>query len=224
MLNTDEAGTAFMIYREIKRRIVDLHYQAGEKLSETRLAEELGVGRSPIRTALSRLKSEGWIAVSPQSGTYIKALTVREIREVTELRMLLEMHVTGAATPRLTDAALKTLRADFDAHAPLVAQGDADAFIAVDNRLHMAIYDATENALIRQTLLDLRDKVQWIRRVCAVSQERVEEGFGELQVVLEALERRDADGAARAMHTHVKNAAAFCESIEDMRTTRRRAG
>lgn len=216
MLNIDEANAAFVTYREIKRRIVDLYYGVGERLSEARLAEDLGVGRSPIRTALSRLKSEGWIAISPQSGTYIKALTPREIREVTELRMLLEMHAAGAAATRMSAPMLKTLRADFRAKAPRIAKGEADAFIALDNRLHAAIYDAADNSLVRQTLLDLRDKVQWIRRVCAVSQERVQDGFAELEGILSALERRDADCAAKAMRDHVKSAAAFCERLEEI--------
>ncbi len=86
MLDIDEAGAASITYREIKRRIVDLQYGVGERLSEARLAEELGVGRSPIRTALLRLKAEGWIAIAPQSGTYVKAMTPREIREVADLR------------------------------------------------------------------------------------------------------------------------------------------
>lgn len=221
MLDIEEANPAAATYREIKRRIVDLHYGVGERLSEARLSEELGVGRSPIRTALSRLKQEGWIAVSPQSGTYIKALTAREIRELTELRALLEVHVTEAAASRMGEQVLADLRADFRAKAGPIARGDADAFIAVDNRLHLAIYAAADNGLIRQTLLDLRDKVQWIRRVCAVSLERVQDGFGEIELILAALERRDARGAARAMRDHVRSAAAFCERVEDIAATRR---
>jgi DNA-binding GntR family transcriptional regulator len=217
MLDIDEAGPAAITYREIKRRIVNLHYGVGERLSEARLAEELGVGRSPIRTALLRLKSEGWISISPQSGTYIKAMTPREIREVTDLRMLLEMRATGDAAKRMSDAVLADLRAEFDLRGPGILNGDADAFIALDNRLHAAIYDATDNRLISGILLELRDKVQWIRRVCSVSTERVQDGFKELERILLALERRDEVEAAQAMRDHVKNAAAFCEHLEAQR-------
>src|SRR5882724_5248503 len=160
MRDSDEANAAYVTYREIKRRIVELHYGVGERLSEARLAVDLGVGRSPVRTALSRLKSEGWIAISPQSGTYVKAMTPRDIREVTDLRMLLEMRAAGDAATRMSDFVLKTLRADFRLQSRSIAKGDVDAFIALDNRLHSAIYDASDNRLVRQILLDLRDKVQ----------------------------------------------------------------
>lgn len=214
MLDTDEAGVASITYREIKRRIVDLQYGVGERLSEARLAEELGVGRSPIRTALLRLKAEGWIAIAPQSGTYVKAMTPREIREVADLRMLLEMRAAADAAVRMSDSVLEELRTEFRLRDASIASGDADAFIAVDNRLHSAIYDATDNRLIREILLDLRDKVQWIRRVCSVSTERVQDGFKELEPILSALERRDEVQAAQAMRDHVKSAAAFCERLE----------
>jgi DNA-binding GntR family transcriptional regulator len=220
MLGIDEAGAASITYREIKRRIIDLHYEVGERLSEARLAEDLGVGRSPIRTALLRLKSEGWIDISPQSGTYIKALTPREIREVADLRMLLEMRAAGDAATRIPDTVLKDLRVEFALREPDVANGDADAFIAMDNRLHSAIYDATDNSLIRDILLNLRDKVQWIRRVCAVSNERVQDGFKELERILIALEQRDEVQAAQAMRDHVKTAAAFCEQLETEKLSR----
>jgi len=214
MLDTDEAGAASVTYREIKRRIVDLQYGVGERLSEARLAEELGVGRSPIRTALLRLKAEGWIAIAPQSGTYVKAMTPRKIRELADLRTLLEMRAATDAAVRMSDSALEELRTEFRLREASIASGDADAFIAVDNRLHSAIYDATDNRLIREILLDLRDKVQWIRRVCAVSTERVQDGFKELELILSALERRDEVQAAQAMRDHVKSAAAFCEQLE----------
>ena len=214
MSASDDANVAATTYREIKRRIVELHYSVGERLSEARLAVDLGVGRSPVRTALSRLKSEGWIAISPQSGTYVKAMTPRDIRELTDLRMLLEMRAAGAAATRMSDAMLKTLRADFRLQSRSIARGDVDAFISLDNRLHSAIYDAADNRLVRQILLDLRDKVQWIRRVCSVSIERVQDGLEELRLILVALERRDEARAAQAMRDHVQSAAAFCEQLE----------
>ena len=67
-----EVSAVEAAYRHIKQRIIELAYPPGMKLSEVRLAREIGLGRSPLRSALARLKGEGWIAVSPQSGTYVK--------------------------------------------------------------------------------------------------------------------------------------------------------
>ena len=83
---------SFEAYEKIKRGILDLRYRPGEKLSETRLAEDLNLGRSPIRTALARLGGEGWIKVLPQSGTFVRDLSPQEVTDLAELRLLLEAH------------------------------------------------------------------------------------------------------------------------------------
>src|SRR5579875_2541029 len=180
MTVAQDANAALVAYREIKSRILDLRYAAGEKLSETRLVAELGVGRSPIRTALARLKSEGWVAVSPQSGTYVTSPSDKEIEEVTELRTLLEMHVTRVATPRIPERELREMRAAFEALRRQPMALHLEDFLELDNLVHSAIYRAADNALIIGIVSNLLDKVQWIRRANSVSVARFELALDEL--------------------------------------------
>lgn len=209
-----ELHSAAEAYREIKRRIVELEYGLGERLSETRIASELNVGRSPVRSALARLKSEGWVAVSPQIGTFVKALTNRDIEEVTELRTVLEMHAVRVACKRVTEQELESLHVAFETLGPSIIAGRGELFIDLDKQFHLTIYQAANNKLILNILMNLRDKVQWIRRACAVSHERVQDGFREIQEIFQALEARKGDKAAECMRTHIQNAAAFCRMIE----------
>lgn len=212
--NDEPANAAVAAYQEIKRRIVDVEFIPGEKLSEARLIPELGVGRSPIRTALARLHSEGWISISPQSGTFVKALTNREIEQVTELRVLLEAHTAAAAARKITESELRRIQGSFKALAPLIEADDVEAFIRLDEDLHNTIYTAADNEMIARILIDLRDKIQWIRRACSVSLERMLDGFHELEAIVTALSRRDPEATAAAMTTHIENAAAFCRSVD----------
>ena len=210
----DELNVAAHTYREIKRRIVELEYRLGERLSETPLASELGVGRSPVRSALARLKSEGWVAVSPQSGTFVKALTSRDIEEVTELRTVLEMHATRMAAKRITRKDLDALQVAFDTLGPSIVAGRSELFIDLDKQFHLAIYRAASNELVHDILMNLHDKVQWIRRACSVSLERVQDGFHEIKSIFQELKDRDGEAAAEDMRRHIQNAAAFCRAID----------
>jgi DNA-binding GntR family transcriptional regulator len=144
----DELSQTTQTYREIKRRIVELEYRLGERLSETRLASELGVGRSPVRSALAQLRSEGWVAISPQSGTFVKALTNRDIEEVTELRIVLEMHATRTAAERITQKEISALHVAFDTLGPSITAGRSELFIDLDKQLHQTIYKAAGNELV----------------------------------------------------------------------------
>ncbi len=216
-----ETTASFGAYRRIRDRIIDLSYPPGERLSEARLADEFGLGRSPIRTALARLEGEGWIEVSPQSGTFVRALTAREIDELTELRAILESHCITIAATRISDSEIEQLRAGFEGVAPRVRMGDAEAFIALDEDLHALVYRLGGNGLIAETLMALRDKVQWIRRACAVSKPRIQEGFAEVEAIFDALSRRDPAAASARMRAHVENAARFCQMTDGRH---RRAG
>jgi DNA-binding GntR family transcriptional regulator len=209
----DELSQATQTYREIKRRIVELDYRLGERLSETRLASELGVGRSPVRSALAQLRSEGWVAISPQSGTFVKALTNRDIEEVTELRIVLEMHATRVAAERITQKDISALQIAFDTLGPSIAAGRTELFIDLDKQLHQTIYKVAGNELIFNILRNLHDKVQWIRRACSVSLDRVQDGFHEIESIFQAIERRDGNAAAERMRRHIQNAAIFCRTI-----------
>jgi DNA-binding GntR family transcriptional regulator len=201
----------FLAYTQIKGRIIDLTYQPGERLSETKLAEEFALGRSPIRTALSRLESEGWVEISPQSGTFVCAPSENEIKEVTEFRAILEAYCAGRAVARISEEELQLLQMKFVVLRPKVEAGDVDVAIQLDQEVHALMYRLGGNDLIASTLTGLRDKIQWIRRACAVSVLRIQESFEEMHGVVEALSRRDVPMVERLIREHVENAARFCQ-------------
>lgn len=209
----ESSAVATLVYNEIKQRIISLHYPPGEKLSEARLADELGCGRSPIRTAFAQLKNDGWIAVSPQSGTYVKAVSEQEIHDIFEYRLLLETHVTRQAATHITEDTLRKLRTSFRRLAP---QGDSDFdqdvfddFNELDSMFHSTIYRTAGNALMTDSLLNLLDKVRWLKKMTPSPPQRMKESFAELEGILDAFEARDAELAAERMRAHIGNAADF---------------
>ena len=214
MRGADEKATV-TAYREIKNRILDLRYPSGSKLSETRIAAELGLGRSPVRSALARLKEEGWVAITPQSGTYVKALTTRDIAEVLELRLVLEAHAVERATSRISKLELQGIKRAIAMLAPHIIEGRLDEFIELDDRIHSAIYRAADNGLITTILYQLREKIRWIMPTSAASRARQKRALRELQAIVEALQSRDAAAAVARMREHVRNAAAFGAEAEE---------
>ena len=206
-----DISSSFLAYTQIKGRIIDLTYQPAERLSETKLAEEFGLGRSPIRTALSRLESEGWVEISPQSGTFVCSPTEREIKELTVLRALLEAYCAGQAATRISDKEIELLKLKFAACRPHVQAGDVAVALQLDEEVHALMYRLAGNELIANTLTGLRDKVQWIRSACADYILRIEESFEEMAAVVEALSRRDVVMVQHLIRQHVENAARFCQ-------------
>jgi DNA-binding GntR family transcriptional regulator len=205
----NELNSAGVVYRELKRRITELFYKPGDRLSEVGIATELGFGRSPVRTAFSRLQSEGWIEISPQSGTFVRGLSDTEITEILETRVVLESYLAGRAATKISDAELVRLRAAFSAFGERVSSGRLDDYLELDLQFHLAIYQAAGNQLITGILVNLIDKVRWIRRGSAEHPLRINDAFAEIHAVLGALEARDAEAASAAMRTHIENTLAF---------------
>jgi DNA-binding GntR family transcriptional regulator len=208
----NELSRAGVAYRELKRRITELVYKPGDKLSEAGIAAELGCGRSPIRTAFSRLQSEGWIEISPQSGTFVRGLSDSEITEILETRVVLESYLAGRAAKMMSDAELIRLRNAFSAFGKRVPADRLDGYLELDLQFHLAIYEAAGNQLIAGILVNLIDKVRWIRRGSAPYPLRTNLAFAEIHAVLDALEARDADAAAAAMRAHIENTLDFRRS------------
>jgi DNA-binding GntR family transcriptional regulator len=80
-------------YQQLKQMLVDGTYVPGTFLSERRLAEQLGMSKTPVRAALERVEAEGYVTVSPQQGIVVRELSLREIKEHFEIRMALETHI-----------------------------------------------------------------------------------------------------------------------------------
>jgi DNA-binding GntR family transcriptional regulator len=211
-VHNNELSRAGVAYRELKRRITELVYKPGDKLSEAGIAAELGCGRSPIRTAFSRLQSEGWIEISPQSGTFVRGLSDIEITEILEARVVLEPYLAGRAAKMMSDAELTRLRNAFSAFGKRVPTDRLDGYLELDLQFHQAIYQAAGNQLIAGILVNLIDKVRWIRRGSAPYPLRINVAFAEIHAVLDALEARDTDAAAAAMRAHIENTLDFRRS------------
>jgi DNA-binding GntR family transcriptional regulator len=132
----------------------------GTFLNEVELAKRIGVSRTPVREALLLLVSDGLVEMMPGRGAYVPPLTGRQIRELMELRGILERH---AATRTLTGGTvpLPALRAALAEQEKLVRDGPDDlatatAFIDRDMAFHQSLVDAVGNATIARTYAGLR--------------------------------------------------------------------
>jgi DNA-binding GntR family transcriptional regulator len=204
---------ADLAYEKIKQGILALRYPPGEKLSEARLAAELQLGRSPVRSALSRLEGENWVKVLPQSGTFVREVDPLEVEELAELRLLLETHTTRIAAMQISVPELEQLRTEFDALKAKGAEDHIADFWAVDDHFHSTIYRVAGNRRIEEILRNLKDQIRWVRAATATLPGRVQESFLEMDRVLDAMEARNPEAAAEAMSRHIGNIAATFKTM-----------
>jgi len=177
----------------------------GTFLSELELAERIGISRTPVREALLLLVADGLVELLPGRGAYVPPLSGRQIRELMELRGLIERH---AATRALAAGAvpLPALRSALAEQAELAATGeDAGAFIDRDVRFHQALVDAAGSDLLARTYAGLRVRQRRLG-IAALhrSAHRQQAVCQEHERIVTALADGDEPAALRAIDEHLE--------------------
>jgi DNA-binding GntR family transcriptional regulator len=181
--------------------IGDGRLEPGGRYSVAQLAEQLGVSRTPVREALLVLEREGRVRFERNRGVRILAPTAHDIAEVFELRLLLEVPTTAAASDRVD---LDALAAELAAMESAAEAGDEATFMDRDERFHAVILAASGNRRLVAAVARLRDAVRG-RGASTVGRSRtLAEILGEHRAILEALRAGDAERAAAAMRYHLR--------------------
>src|SRR5262245_139770 len=133
---------------QIRRRIVRGDFQLGEALSETTLAADLGISKTPVREAFLRLKTEGLVDVQPQRGTFVFRMSAAEVRDLSEFRDVLEISALRLAMRKGASALGSTLARIAADMERALARGDTAAYRELDSVFHERIIHHIANAYL----------------------------------------------------------------------------
>lgn len=197
-----EASLSQVAYNALLDRLIRRQIPVGSVLQERRLAETLDMSRTPVREALNRLESEGFVTRKPGRVLVVKEFSTRELIETLYVRQILETESVGLATGRIPAAELDAAEAAI--HTLLAkSEPSADEDWAVDSRLHRTIAERSGNAVLAKMIHDLRVKTHMFNmdRV----PERFEIGHREHLAIIDALRRGDRDAARAGIQAHIEN-------------------
>jgi DNA-binding GntR family transcriptional regulator len=139
-------------YRRLEELIVTLQLRPGEVLSETALAERLGIGRTPIREALQSLGREGLVVILPRRGILVSELDVRRQLKLLELRRELERLMARTAARRATEEERAAFR-EIDAGMRAAAEQEDDiTFMRFDRKLNLLLCRAARNEFVANAM------------------------------------------------------------------------
>lgn len=199
-------------YLQIKQAILDCVLVPGAPLVETRLAEELGVSRTPIRRAIARLEQEGFVAADPSKGYNVANISQEDLAEMYELRGILECHLVRETAKRFSQEELAEMEAALRAADQALEQGDYPSFLATNRTFHHAFDRKYGNRRVSDVLANLDEHV-YRAIMCGF---RAQEGgvvsglgYGDHKLVLEAIKGGDAESAVSLMEDHLRRGPLF---------------
>lgn len=195
------------LYQEVAERLrarIFAHDMApGSWVDEQALADEFGISRTPMREALKVLAAEGLVVLKPRRGCYVAELSEQDLDEVFPVMALLEGRAALEAARKASTAdlsRLSALHAELERHG---AAGDADAFFAINDAFHAALQEIAGNGWLQHLIDDTRKVIKLTRRHSLQVEGRLDQSLAEHRQILEALQARDPERAARAMHDHL---------------------
>ncbi len=189
-------------YERLREMILDGTLVAGTALQEKRLADRLGVSRTPVREAIMRLMMEGLVQRTAGFTPIVRRLSIDDFIEILHVRRLLEVEAAGRAAEIGGSADLRTIRDRIQAFADGVVPTPQE-HVAIDDRLHSTIAGLAGSRLLADLIHDLRQKTK-IFDMGRVP-ERFQPGVLEHLEIIDAVLDRDPERAQQAMRTHIDN-------------------
>lgn len=193
------------VYMELRGKILSRELKPAQRLLEVKIANEMGVSRTPVREALRRLANEGLVKIVPNSGARVASPSSHEMDNSYSVREYLEnMSVELACRTGMDKRTLERLDGlvrDGDA---AYDAGDVDAFLAANNDFHRIIAEAGKNYVLSEYVDNIIQRTNVYIYFYSKFIEAENKSSGEHRAILRAIAQRDRIGAQELMKQHLE--------------------
>lgn len=206
MIEYKSVSLANQVFEKIEYNILSGNYKIGERISEKRLASELGVSRTPVREALSRLNDEGLVGES-NTGTVVLGITDEDVDDFFEIKRRIEVLAAVRACRLIDDAGLEEIDDAIEHQEFYAARKDIEKIRDYDTKFHDLLYTHCRSRVLKKVLSPLHRKIIKYRSASLENNEKRQlESIREHRDIYEALKARNTDEVKRLMKVHIENA------------------
>ena len=194
------------VYQALREAIMTMDIYSGDeppRLDERSLAEDLGVSRTPVREALSRLEQEGLVENIPRRGAFVVRKTKTEILEIISIWAALEGMAARLATLEATDEEIGELRELFVTfETPQGAEAHIDEYSDTNIRFHQSIIALSKSKLLKSMADTLFVHMRAIRAQTILERDRMSRSIIDHMHIIEAIENRNTELAEQLVREH----------------------
>lgn len=200
--------------------LVSGRFAPGERLKERTLIDLLDTSRTTIREALRQLEADGLVTMVPGRGPVVATVTVDDVRDLYEVREVLELLAVRLFCERSTDEQVRQLRMSLDVLQQAHLSSGPERILAAKQSFYNVLFSGTDNASLGSLVERLQVRICRVRLASLSQPDRIAVGVAELLPVVEAIGRRDAAAAEEAYRFHITQArAAAVRAVEALRDT-----
>jgi len=205
--------TVEQIFDDLHGRIVRGELRPGDALSETRVAESVGLSRTPVREVFWRLAEAGFVRVVPQVGTFVAPINVLAVRDSQFVRETLECRAIGEAAERAGPADVAALRDGLAQQDRAMEARDFAAFFALDEAMHRSLMGIAGHPFAWQVIAGAKAQLDRVRFLSLGEREWPGMIMAQHHELVAALAAHDAIAARQVMTAHLRSAFAAIDRI-----------
>lgn len=194
-----------VVFHTLRSAILKGELAPGERLMEIRLAQKLGVSRTPVREAIRKLELEGLVVMMPRRGAMVAQITVQEMENVLEVRAALEELAVRKACENITQEQLHSLKKAVEDFKKSLEKEELSACVEADMAFHETIYEAAQNRRLQQILQNLREQMYRCRLEYLKDKRMHRLLVEEHDTIRRAVKKNDPEKAGSAMRIHIGN-------------------
>lgn len=193
-----------MVFNRLRQAIVDGVFALGENISEEKLAEALGVSRTPVRDALTQLQLMGLVSVRPKRGTFVFEPNEQDVISICEYRFMLEAHAVRLALQKDPRGFLNALNESIMEMAKAMELGDAVAYGRADTRFHQCFFDWCGNSYVQDAFKLAEGRIAALRTILTSPvHERRLESFEEHRKMVALMAKNDLKNLEKIFRSHI---------------------
>lgn len=193
------------VFNSILDDILSGKLKPGETLIESKLAEEFGVSRTPIREALKQLELEGLVVSLPNRRVTVKGISEKDIDDIYVIRKRIEGLAARWATENISEEQLEELRNIVELGEFYTNKGDWEKIEELDGKFHDIIFEASNSKPLRFILSNFHQFIRKAREESLKVEGRIGKTHEEHSSILKAIEAGDANDAEKAIIEHIKS-------------------
>lgn len=200
------------VFYHLQNNILNGVYKTGDVLTESKLCEELGVSRTPVREAIRQLELEGLVHSVPNKGVFVNGISAKDIEDIYTIRMLIEGLAARWAAENISDEELKELKEALDLEEFYTGKNDSEHLLELDSKFHEIIFKASKSRPLMHVLSMYHHYVRKARIASLESPERARKALEEHKAIYRAVAERNSEMAEKLTVEHVRNASTECQA------------
>lgn len=201
--NVKKENLGNQVFEQLKEMIFNGEFPPGERIIESEVADSIGISRTPVREAFHKLEAEKLLVHLPKGGYVVKGMSLSEIKETFDIRVILESFAGFLAAKRCKDEEILPLEKKLEEFEKYLVKNDFEELTRINTEFHELLYALSKSPKLIKMINDLRDEISLLREILLDSMKMASLSHDDHKEMIKAIKNREAKKVEILIKEHI---------------------